>query len=97
MKVESHVGHSDPTPVSAIEYVFGVIRAYQVAGLTVDHRHIMAVQQKLMDESSIPKFRLLRVMDKLNQAIGSDKETVEVSIEDLRTILKVKGVITESN
>lgn len=97
MEIESHVGHSDPSPVSAIEYVFGVIRAYQVAGLSVDHRHIMAVQQKLMDESSIPKFRLLRVLDRMHTAIAEGKSAVEIPIEDIRTILKVKGAITEGN
>lgn len=92
-----HAGANDPQPVSATEYVFDVIRAYQSAGLTVDHKHMYMVQQKLLNESSIPKFKALQVLSKLHDAVAAGKDTIEVSVSDIRLLLQVKGTLTESN
>ena len=80
---------SNPRQVSALEYVNTVIRAYDDAGLVLERTHLYQIGQKLMDELQLPRLRLLQAVNRMTDACAIGKDTVEVSVDDLRIFMQI--------
>lgn len=77
-----------PTEVSAVEYLRGVSRAVKQAGLTPMVSHIDTAIHKLLAEQEIPKLRVLQILNRLQESVADNKDTVTISVADLRLILQ---------
>ena len=84
---DSFVGN--PRPVSALEYVNTVIRAYDDAGLVLERAHLYQIRNKLLEELKLPRIRLLQVVNRMADAASKGEDNVQIPLEDLRLFLQL--------
>lgn len=88
---------TNPKGVSALEYAHCILRAEHEAGLMIDRSHIYTVREKLLQESNLPKIRLLQILNQLSDAATQGKETIELPIADVRIILQLGKSLNENS
>lgn len=88
---ESVEFRGNPSAVSAIEYVRGVLRAEREAGLVIDRAHLSTVYRKLEDELQIPRIRAIQILNRLEDAINKGETNVQLSVDELRMLIQTRS------
>ncbi len=81
--------HWKNTPrTTALEYTKDVIRACRDAGASPSYKHLTTIQDKLFEETHLPRLRVLQILNKMQEARIAEKSEVTLTIEETAIILQ---------